>query len=451
MLNRTRRSTTNSALRTLLAGVVLATCAPFVAADDPPAPPANTPPAGFVPLFNGTDLTGWKGLVADPPKRAKMKPEELAEAQQQADEQIRQHWRVADGQIVADGHGPHLCTSRDYADFELWLDWKISPGADSGIYLRGAPQVQIWDPTGGYAPAKVGSGGLYNNQKHVSLPLVKADRPAGEWNTFYIQMIGERVTVRFNGQLVVDRVPMENYWERGRPIYPSGQIELQTHGGEVRFRNLFIREIPGDEANRILRQEDAELFKPLFNGKDLEGWHGGGYTFDAGILVCQPGAGGFFRTTAEYADFVMRLEFKLPPGGNNGLVIRSGPHGPLGNGIELQILDDSAAEYAKLAPYQYHGSIYGAVGAHRGYQRPVGEWNYQEVTCRGPQITVKLNGTTIVDADVSTIDKPARAEAKGGLVRRAGHVGFLGHGTGVEFRSVVIRELEVESSAAKDE
>ena len=416
-----------------------------------PAPPANTAPADFTRLFNGSDLAGWKGLVADPPKRAAMTPEELAAAQLLADEQIRQHWRVADGEIVNDGHGPHLCTTKDYADFELWLDWQISPGADSGVYLRGTPQVQIWDPQGGFEPAKVGSGGLYNNQKHPSLPLVKADRPAGEWNTFYIKMIGERVTVKLNGKLVVDRVAMENYWERGRPIYPSGQIELQTHGGEVRFRNVFIREISGDEANQILREEDAELFQPLFNGQDLAGWQGSGYVVEDGLLVCQPGVGGFFRSAGQYADFVMRIEFKLPPGGNNGLVIRSAPSGPLSNGIELQILDDSAAKYAKLAPYQYHGSIYGAVPAHRGYQRPVGEWNYEEVVCKGPQITVKLNGTTIVDADVSTIDKPGIAGAKGGLIRRDGHVGFLSHGDRVEFRNIVVRVLEGKGAAATDE
>ncbi|MCA9163975.1 MAG: DUF1080 domain-containing protein, partial [Planctomycetales bacterium] len=205
--------------------------------------PLNTPPEGFTRLFNGQDLTGWKGLVGNPKTRAAMSEQQLAEAQAKADQQMRDHWHVIDGVLVFDGKGQSLCTAKDYGDFELWLDWKITGGADSGIYLRGRPQVQIWDPVNGIDQAKVGSGGLYNNQKNPSKPLLVADRPAGEWNSFYIRMIGERVTVRLNGHLVVDDVPLENYWERDRPIYPSGQIELQTHGGEIRFRRLYIREI----------------------------------------------------------------------------------------------------------------------------------------------------------------------------------------------------------------
>src|SRR2546426_9404342 len=142
-------------------------------------------------------------------------PEELARAQEPADQKIREHWRVQDGVLVYDGHGDSLCTWNDYADFELFVDWKIEKGGDSGIYLRGSPQVQIWDEP-------VGSGGLYNNQKHPSKPLSKADRPPGEWNTFQIRMAGDRVTVHLNGVKVVDDTVMENFWERDKPIYPTG-------------------------------------------------------------------------------------------------------------------------------------------------------------------------------------------------------------------------------------
>jgi hypothetical protein len=205
----------------------------------------NVPPEGFAPLFNGRDLGGWKGLVESPPKRAKMSPEELAKAQAAADEAMRGHWKVEDGILVFDGKGQSLCTARDYGDFELLVDWKIPPGGDSGIYLRGSPQVQIWDH-------EVGSGGLYNNQKNPSKPLVKADHPPGEWNRFRILMTGDRVTVHLNGKLVVNDVVMENYWERDKPIYPSGQIELQNHGATLLFRNIFLREIPreGSEEDR---------------------------------------------------------------------------------------------------------------------------------------------------------------------------------------------------------
>ena len=196
----------------------------------------NSPPPGFVALFNGQDLTGWKGLVASPPARAAMTPEQLAKEQQKADELMRAHWKALDGVLVFDGKGQSLCTVKDYGDFELHVDWKIEPRGDSGIYLRGSPQVQIWDNP-------VGSGGLYNNQKHPSNPTKPADRPVREWNSFRILMTGEKVTVWLNGELVVDNVTMENYWERSQPIYPTGQIELQNHGNSLYFKNVYLREL----------------------------------------------------------------------------------------------------------------------------------------------------------------------------------------------------------------
>lgn len=197
----------------------------------------NTPPPGFTALFNGKDLAGWKGLVGNPKTRSQMTPQQLAEAQKKADEIMRAHWKVENGALVFDGKGQNLCTEKDYGDFELYVDWKIAPKGDSGIYLRGTPQVQIWDNP-------VGSGGLYNNQKNPSKPLKNADRPVGQWNTFYIKMVGDRVTVKLNGELVVDDVVMENYWERDKPIYSTGPIELQSHGNTLWFKNIYIRELP---------------------------------------------------------------------------------------------------------------------------------------------------------------------------------------------------------------
>ncbi|MGD9634104.1 MAG: DUF1080 domain-containing protein [Pirellulales bacterium] len=207
---------------------------------------ADEPPQGFVALFNGKDLSGWKGLAADPPQRAKMSSEELATAQAQADERMREHWHVVDGVLEFDGQGHSLCTARDYGDFELYVDWKITPAADSGIYLRGNPQVQIWDPSNDAQwqhGADKGSGGLWNNKEHANSPLVKADRPAGEWNTMFIRMVGDRVTVRLNDQLVVENVPLENYWEPGKPLPATGTIELQNHGNKLWFRNIYVREL----------------------------------------------------------------------------------------------------------------------------------------------------------------------------------------------------------------
>lgn len=203
-------------------------------------------PAGFTSLFNGKDLTGWKGLVADPKKRAAMTPAELATEQAKADELMRENWRIENGALVYRGSTfDNLCTAKDYVNFELIADWKIEPEADSGLYLRGVPQVQIWDPF--TQPTKngseVGSGGLYNNRTNASKPLVVADKPVGEWNRFRIIMAGEKVHVFLNGQLVVYNVPLENYWQRDLPVFPFGAIELQAHKSVVWFKNLYIREL----------------------------------------------------------------------------------------------------------------------------------------------------------------------------------------------------------------
>jgi len=199
----------------------------------------NVPPEGFKALFNGKDLAGWKGLVANPIKRAEMPAEKLAKAQEAADADMRAHWSVENGVFVFDGKGRSLCTAKDYADFEMLVDWKIEPKGDSGLYLRGSPQVQIWDP----ADHPEGSGGLYNNKKHPSKPLLCADRPIRQWNTFRIRMLDEKVTIWLNGKLVVDDTVLENYWDRSQPIFPTGQIELQNHGNSLYFRNIFIKEL----------------------------------------------------------------------------------------------------------------------------------------------------------------------------------------------------------------
>jgi hypothetical protein len=204
----------------------------------------NTPPDGFAALFNGKDLTNWKGLLKgpldNPANRAKASKEELARAQIEADEDMRKHWKVDDGALVFDGKGRSLATAKDYGDFELYVDWKILPKGDSGIYLRGTPQVQIWDPDG-EKQAAVGSGGLFNNRKHPSKPMKRADKPIGQWNTFWIKMVGEKVWIKLNDELVVDGVVLENYWERDKPIYPTGQIELQNHGNTLYFKNIYIK------------------------------------------------------------------------------------------------------------------------------------------------------------------------------------------------------------------
>lgn len=410
---------------------------------------------GFTPLFNGTDLTGWKGLVGNPKTRAAMTPEDLAKAQAEADESMRAHWSVVDGELVFDGKGQSLCTARDYGDFELYVDWKILAGGDSGLYLRGTPQVQIWDTEHEdyfRHGAEKGSGSLWNNQNNPRFPHAKADNPVGEWNTFHIRMIGERATIRLNGVLVADDVVLENYWDRSIPVYASGQIELQNHGNTLYFRNLFLREIPAEEANALLAEKDADQFQPIFNGRDLAGWAGAtdSYRVEDGAIVCGEGKGGTLFTETEYGNFVVRHEFKLPPGGNNGLAIRyPGEGNAHSDGMcEIQILDSEHPKYATLDPRQYHGAIYGLAAAHRGHLRPTGEWNFHQVTVNGSRIKVELNGTTIVDADLSTITESKDGAVYPNVGRKSGHFGFAGHNDPVAFRNVSIRELPGEPAVS---
>jgi hypothetical protein len=251
------------------------------AADDPPKPPP-----GFTALFNGKDLTGWEGHVTMA-ERAKYSPETVAELRKKRTEAAREHWSAKEGVIVLDGKpstkwvvdsggkvvmdkgtmGLSLVTAKDYGNFELYVDWKIEKNGDSGIYLRGQPQVQIWDSDNSPGARGVdkgsGSGGLWNNplspevanskndelirkegMKIGKIPLKKADKPLGEWNRFRIIMVGEEVTVYLNGELVVDKAKLPNYWEKGKPLPEKGPIELQYHGDPLWFKNIYVKELP---------------------------------------------------------------------------------------------------------------------------------------------------------------------------------------------------------------
>jgi hypothetical protein len=205
-------------------------------------------PEGFTPMFNGKDLSGFKGLNTNMKEYRKLSEKERQKIDAKGMAEFKKHWTVENGELVNDGEGPFATTIKGYGDFELMLEYKTVPLADSGIYLRGTPQVQIWDTRkeGGKweLGADKGSGALWNNKGKGRLPLVFADKPFGEWNSLKIKMVGPNVTVHFNDKLTVDDAPLENYWEPGKPVYETGPIQLQTHGGEIRWRNIFIREIP---------------------------------------------------------------------------------------------------------------------------------------------------------------------------------------------------------------
>lgn len=203
----------------------------------------NSAPPGFTAIFTGKNLDGWKGFVAPFSKWTELS--EKALKQKEADEKMKQHWLAKDGVLEYDGKGQNLVSEKNYGDFELWADWKILPKGDSGIYLRGCPQVQIWDPAdkGGARDHSVGSGGLHNNQKNPNNPTKRADKPIGEWNQFRILMTGDKVSVYLNNEFVVHDVTMENSLARDQPLYSFGPIELQNHKNPLYFKNIYVREI----------------------------------------------------------------------------------------------------------------------------------------------------------------------------------------------------------------
>jgi hypothetical protein len=230
---------------------------------------------GFENLFNEKDLTGWKGLVANPIERNKMSAADLKAAEKIANEQLQKDWQVKNGLLAFQGHGDNIVTEKKYGNFELFVDWKIAEKGDAGIYLRGSPQVQIWDSVNRQVGAQVGSGGLYNNLKNKSMPLVYADNKVGQWNNFHIIMKGDKVTVYLNGLLTVDNLTFENYWDRSIPIFEKEQIELQAHGTLAYYRNIYVREIPMEEmaamGDAAKSNDEMEALQALKIGMNYKG------------------------------------------------------------------------------------------------------------------------------------------------------------------------------------
>lgn len=218
------------------------------------------PPKGFRAIFNGKDLTGWHGL--NPHSSAKLQGEKKDANHKQQRADFPKHWSVENGELVNVGTGPYATTDAEFGDLEFLIEYKTVAKADSGIYLRGTPQVQIWDKNQEFNeknPTRrphLGSGGLFNNPPGTPGrdPLVLADKPFGEWNVFRIRQVGATTWVWLNGKLVVDGAVMENYWDKTKPLPAKGPIMLQTHGGEIRWRNIFVRELGEAEGKKILSE-----------------------------------------------------------------------------------------------------------------------------------------------------------------------------------------------------
>lgn len=407
---------------------------------------------GFVSIFNGKDLQGWKGLVKNPIARAKMNATLLAKEQENADKAMRNSWYVENGNLIFKGKGDNICTDKQYGDFEMYVDWMLDPAgpeADAGIYLRGTPQVQIWDIARTNVGAEVGSGGLYNNKTHESKPLKVADNKLGQWNTFYIKMIGDRVTVYLNGELVTENVILENYWDRKQPIFAMEQIELQAHGCKVSYRDIYVKELERPEPFQLSAEEKKEGFEVLFDGTNMHKWQGNtsAYILEDGCISLHPESrfGGNLYTKDEYDNFVYRFEFQLTPGANNGVGIRTPLKGDAAYvGMEIQILDHDAPIYSKITPLQVHGSVYGIIGAKRAKLKPAGEWNYEEIVANGDNIKVTLNGEVILEGNLKDAMKNGAADGKKhpGVENKTGHIAFLGHGNPIKFKNIRVKRLK---------
>ncbi|MEX1096961.1 MAG: DUF1080 domain-containing protein [Planctomycetales bacterium] len=369
----------------LCASLVLLTAAPLAAED-----------AGYpVELFDGRTLNGWT-IEGD------------CEAE------------VRDGVILLKSGNGWLRSDLTYADFELRLEWQALQAEkyDAGIFVRTAPGGKPWPKESFQLNLAQGHEGVVNRLRGTKAPA--SLRPAGEWNTFVIRAVGDRLSLAANGEPVYDVAGLSA---------PAGHIGLQVEvpsGGQFLVRNVGITELG---------------HKSLFDGKSLAGWEGAGapaeacWKVDDGLLVCTGKKGPWLRSKERYGDFNLRLEYLVEPGGNSGVFVRVPENGDHHRekdsdppaGFEIQILDDTAPQHAKLRDYQYSGSLYDIAGATRRVGRPVGQWNTLEINCQGQHVTTTHNGTVIVDATAESHPKLA-------LRNLAGHLGLQNHSTLVKFR-----------------
>ncbi|MDO4757374.1 MAG: DUF1080 domain-containing protein, partial [Parabacteroides sp.] len=334
--------------------------------------------------------------------------------------------------------------------FELMFEWKGEGKA--GLGVRSISQIDL----GGEK-----SGALSANVKAANTPAELADNEVGEWNTVYVKVLNDRVTVKVNGVVTANNVILENSCDRNIPAYVEGQIVLFGQGSPVEFREMYIRELPATPRFELSEEEVKEGFEVLFDGTSMHKWTGNTTDYvpvDGTIYVtAQYGGSGNLYTVKEYSDFIFRFEFCfLREGVNNGVGIRT----PMGvdaayEGMEIQILDHDAPIYRKLREYQQHGSVYGIIAAKRVKFPALGEWNTEEIRVQGDQITVTVNGEVILDGNIreacqghnvsedGSKTNPYTKDKKNhpGLFNKSGHIGFLGHGAGVKFRNIRIKDL----------
>ena len=411
---------------------------------------AKLPEAGFEPL--SLEPENRKAVVGNPETQKAMKPKALAKAQLEADAAMAQKWSLTDGILTAQANAPAIQFPKQYENFEMILDWK-TPG-EAGIAVRSIPQIRL----GG-----VSGTGMLADDKGVA----DADNRPGNWNTLYVKVVDDRITVFENDVKIVENAVMTNPNMPGEPVGICGCIELIAGAAPVAFRNVYVNELPSTPVFELSAEEAAEGFEVLFDGRSLHKWTGNttNYVPLNGTIdvTAQYGGSGNLYTKKEYSDFVLRFEFRfIREGVNNGIGIRT----PMGvdaafEGMEIQILDHDAPIYKDIKNYQQHGSVYGVIAAKRVKFPPLGDWNVEEIRAVGDRITVTVNGEVILDGNIREACQGHCVGAPGekgnhymidhrnhpGLFNKSGHLGLLGHGAGIQFRN--LRVLDLSASGRK--
>jgi formylglycine-generating enzyme required for sulfatase activity/tRNA A-37 threonylcarbamoyl transferase component Bud32 len=445
----------------------------------PQAPPVSTPqrapqpPKGFRPLFDGATLNGWRGL--NPHEVLKAALEQKNALVQKQNQEFPNHWRVENGDLVTLGNGPYATTFESFGNIDLLLEYKTVPGADSGIYLRGTPQIQIWDTTEKDTRDRrpsLGSGGLYNNAPGSpgKDPLVHADKPFGQWNLFRIRQIDSRTWVWLNEQLVVDAALWEPFWNKTKPLPEKAPIMLQTSGGEIRWRNIFVREIPDSEAREILKtsggaanlaasktdpksgsvsEKGAKFvegpWKVLFDGKTLSGWRSieteqpqPGWSVPSDALH---GAGkrSFLLTTEIFGDFELELQWRVGSNGNGGIFywMQTGSNAK-STAPEFQLNDSAQGDKF------FSGALYHLIRETKDASNPVGSWNTARLVVRGGISEHWVNSQMVCTYDWNSPEFGELKKSQGptyGQIRR-GCIGLQSNSGDIDYKNIRIRTLE---------
>ena len=409
---------------------------------------AKLPAEGYLPV--SLEPSGWEAVVGDPETRKAMKAKALAKAQTEARAAMAKNWIAENGVLTGAADGGTIGSAKNYENFELILDWKTEGEAEMGI--RSIPQIALGGKN---------SGALTGNMLHDNAAPKAAANGPQEWNTMQVKVVSDRVTVVLNGVTTAENVILENACNREIPAYAEGQILLIAGNAPLNVREMYIRELPATPHFELSEEEAADGFEVLFDGTSMHKWTGNTTNYvpvDGTIYVtAQYGGSGNLYTKKEYGDFVLRFEFAFDREGvNNGIGIRT----PMGvdaayHGMEIQVLDHDAPIYKNLRVYQQHGSVYGIIPAKRVKFPPLGTWNVEEIRAVGDRITVTVNGEVILDGDIRQAcqghnvapdggtNNPYTVDHKNhpGLFNASGHIGLLGHGAGIKFRNIRIKEL----------